>query len=149
LALKPWWENWPERLKFELDQLQAAGVQITKLSKDSVTGILEMQLEHVIGGRFMPLSVRFTPFFPYTRFELFAPDLALAHHQNPFQKNVCLIGRASENWDIPGGLLLSGLLMHANEEVHASMKPDGPKPQKYTLTQKAILSSLGLGEDEG
>src|SRR6266542_2519209 len=98
--MRPWWEKWPERLKFELEQLQAAGVQINKVSKDSITGILELQLEHAVGGCVMPLSVRFTPFFPYTRFELFAPDLTLAHHQNPFQKNVCLIGRASENWDI-------------------------------------------------
>jgi len=98
--MRPWWEKWPERLKFELERLQAAGVQINEVSKDPITGILELQLEHVIGGRVMPLSVRFTPFFPYTRFELFAPDLALAHHQNPFQKNICLIGRASENWDI-------------------------------------------------
>jgi hypothetical protein len=48
-----------------------------------------------------------------------------------------------------GGLLLFGLLMHAHKLEHASMKPDESTPQNYTVAQKAILLSLGLGEDEG
>ena len=98
--MKPWWETWPERLDFELNQLQVAGIRVTKISKDATTGILELQLEHAISGHSMPLTVRFPAFFPYARFELLAPQLDLKHHQNPFQKNVCLIGRASENWDV-------------------------------------------------
>jgi molybdopterin/thiamine biosynthesis adenylyltransferase len=98
--MRPWWEKWPERLDFELAQLEAARIRVKKASKDATSGTLELQLEHTLNGRVMQLVVRFSAFFPYTRFELFAPELDLKHHQNPFLKNVCLIGRGSENWDI-------------------------------------------------
>jgi hypothetical protein len=32
------------------------------------------------------------------RFEIYAPQLTLGHHQNPFAKNVCMIGRSTDNW---------------------------------------------------
>src|SRR5437867_161559 len=28
------------------------------------------------------------------------PELQLAHHQHPFSKNRCFIGRATENWEV-------------------------------------------------
>lgn len=46
----------------------------------------------------LELIVKFPSVYPYTRFEIFAPDLSLKHHQNPFLKNLCMFGRASENW---------------------------------------------------
>jgi len=35
------------------------------------------------------------------------------------------------------------------KSIMTGKKVLGPKPQKYTAVQKAILLSLGLGEDEG
>ncbi len=45
------------------------------------------------------IDAHFPDVYPYTRFELIAPDLDLPHHQNPIGKNLCLIGRASSNWN--------------------------------------------------
>jgi len=44
------------------------------------------------------LRVVFPDLYPYFRFEIYASDLKLPHHQNPFGKNLCLIGRATEFW---------------------------------------------------
>jgi hypothetical protein len=46
-------------------------------------------------------------------------------------------------------LTCTGMAGTAKAAAAAREAIDGPKPQKYTLTQKPILSSLGLGEDEG
>jgi molybdopterin/thiamine biosynthesis adenylyltransferase len=36
--------------------------------------------------------------YPYVRPEVYAPTLDLARHQNPFGKNLCLLGRRSDAW---------------------------------------------------
>jgi hypothetical protein len=41
----------------------------------------------------------FPCFYPYTRCEIIAPDFKLSWHQNPYNKNLCLIGRSTTNWD--------------------------------------------------
>ena len=43
---------------------------------------------------------------------------------------------------MPGGVLLSGLLMHANEEVHASMKPERGEHQFQLTAQQAKALNL-------
>ncbi len=45
------------------------------------------------------LRVVFPDLYPYFRFEIYAPNLNLPHHQNLFSKNLCLIGRSTEFWD--------------------------------------------------
>lgn len=45
------------------------------------------------------LVVTFPEFYPYLRPDVTAPDLDMPHHQHPFGKNLCLIGRASSAWD--------------------------------------------------
>jgi molybdopterin/thiamine biosynthesis adenylyltransferase len=44
------------------------------------------------------LEIRYPGSFPYLRPEVFAPDLQLPRHQNPYQRNLCLLDRGTENW---------------------------------------------------
>ena len=37
--------------------------------------------------------------YPYFRFEAEAHALSLSHHQNPVGKNLCLLGRSTDNWN--------------------------------------------------
>jgi molybdopterin/thiamine biosynthesis adenylyltransferase len=37
--------------------------------------------------------------FPFFRPEVYASDLDLPRHQNPYDRNLCLLGRATINWD--------------------------------------------------
>lgn len=60
----------------------------------------------------LPLEVVFPDLYPYFRFEVYAPTLSLPYHQNPFDLNLCLIGRSTFYWnpeDTVAGLLTDQL----------------------------------------
>src|ERR1043165_7671487 len=40
------------------------------------------------------------PLYTYVRFEVRAPTLTLPHHQHLLGKNLCLMPRATEHWDM-------------------------------------------------
>jgi molybdopterin/thiamine biosynthesis adenylyltransferase len=98
--LKPWWEEWPGRLEYEESELDAAGVDYQLDEEAFRSGKIVLHLQVPQDGVSLRLDAHFPDVYPYTRFELIAPELDLAHHQNPIGKNLCLIGRASENWNI-------------------------------------------------
>ncbi|HWZ44683.1 MAG TPA: ThiF family adenylyltransferase [Candidatus Saccharimonadales bacterium] len=120
--MEPWWKVFPERFDYEIEALRSAGYKPVVRSQNVRRGVLEIELSVEIFGSPQKLQGRYSPFFPYTRIEVFAPDLALKRHQHPFSKNLCLIGRASVAWhvdDTLAGLLreqLPNLLAAAGEE---------------------------------
>lgn len=98
--MKPWWEHWPGRLEYEVGELNKSGIHCD-LDKDAFgKGIAKLNLRHTVDGEEQKFIVIFPDIYPYMRFEIFAPDLELEHHQNPFSKNLCMIGMSSENWRI-------------------------------------------------
>lgn len=98
--LRPWWERRPERLADELRRLDDAGIPYRIDANEQARGRLRLEVEAPAGERIHRLLVLFPDIYPYTRFEVIAPDLDLPRHQNPFQKNLCLIGRATVNWNV-------------------------------------------------
>jgi hypothetical protein len=99
-ALKPWWELEPERLKYEFDELDAADISYEIDERERAGGILVLKLTVATeAGERIRLVARFSDVFPYVRFEVLAPDLKLGRHQNPLTGQLCLIGRATANWD--------------------------------------------------
>lgn len=98
--LKPWWERWPGLLEYELDQLRAANIPFELVEEARAKGLIVIRLSPTVEGNCLELIARFPDMYPYFRFELSAPDLNLEHHQHPFTKNLCLIGRATKNWDV-------------------------------------------------
>ncbi len=54
----------------------------------------------VVGGEAEPvkLVVHYPYHYPWTRFEVAAPELDLPRHQHPFGKNLCVFPRGSEHW---------------------------------------------------
>ena len=94
---KPWWEIYPDRLKLELDALKQAGIKYTRDEDVFNKGVLCLYIEMETVGK---LRVVFPDLYPYFRFEIYAPELQLSHHQNPFSKSLCLIGRSTESWYI-------------------------------------------------
>jgi hypothetical protein len=62
-------------------------------------GILRLELMVAAeDGRHHQLSATFPDTYPYTRPEVSAPAEALLHHQNPFTKMLCLVGRSTAAW---------------------------------------------------
>ncbi|MBN73102.1 MAG: hypothetical protein CME32_27925 [Gimesia sp.] len=108
MNLAPWWEQNPDRLKYEYTALKHAGISYSVDEKASACGILRLNLEMPYAGESIKLIVTFPDLYPYFRFQVDAPGLDLAHHQNPFGKNLCLIGRGTNEWhttDTVAGLL--------------------------------------------
>lgn len=102
--MKPWWELWPERLEWELNALRSAGVDYKILEQDLKTGALRLSFPYSVNGEVVALEAAFPCFYPYTRCEIIAPELALRWHQNPYNRNLCLLGRATANWDTENSL---------------------------------------------
>jgi ThiF family protein/E2/UBC family protein B len=98
--MQPWWIAAPERLAYELRKLDESGIAWTVTRQDEATGELALDLKAAVRGKPEHFVAVFPPFFPYVRFEVYAPDWQLRRHQNPYSKNLCLIGRSSENWAI-------------------------------------------------
>ncbi|MCC6680488.1 MAG: hypothetical protein IT445_06255 [Phycisphaeraceae bacterium] len=96
---KLWWELFPDRLGYELAALDAAKISYQRDEQAFAEGILRLQLQFTLDGDTVELYAIFPDLYPYFRFELEAPNLYLPHHQNPFQKNLCLLGRSTELWN--------------------------------------------------
>lgn len=98
--MKPWWEKWvPSRLDYELDELRAAGIPF-ELDKEAFSrGVVVIRLSPTVNGERIDIIAKYPDLYPYFRFQVEAPALNLQRHQNPFSKNLCLIGRGTEHWD--------------------------------------------------
>ena len=97
MSRKPWWERYPQRYECELEALQREGIEYTRDKEAFNEGILCLYVKTEIAG---VLRVVFPDLYPYFRFEIYAGDVDLRYHQNPFTKVLCLIGRSTENWRI-------------------------------------------------
>ena len=97
--MKAWWKRWPDRLALELGDLKGAGVEYTILEQNDQSGILRLAFTWSVRGEPIALEVVFPCFYPFTRCEVIAPELALRWHRNPFLGNLCLLGRSTSNWD--------------------------------------------------
>ena len=97
-GVAPWWEAVPGRFDAELEALRQAGIpfQLRQAEKDA--GVIVLDLAVTIKGAETPLVARYPDTFPYLRPEVYAPTLELSRHHNPFQKNLCLLGRRSDLW---------------------------------------------------
>jgi Prokaryotic E2 family B/ThiF family len=100
VGLAPWWERWPGLLERELRELDQAGITYEIDEKARSRGFIRLRLKATVSGEQLSLIATYPDLFPYIRFEVRAPDLDLPRHQNPFTKGLCLIGRASENWEV-------------------------------------------------
>ena len=95
-----WWARQPERYEYELAQLDAAGINYSIDDVARTDGILRLDLSIPSEeGEPLRLQATFPDLYPYFRFEIRAPELDLPHHQNPFSKNLCLLGRSTRHWN--------------------------------------------------
>lgn len=125
VLLKPWWESRPKRLADELRRLDEAGISYRIDTNEQARGRLRLEVEVPIGHQVHRLQALFPDVYPYTRFEVIAPDLDLPRHQNPFQKNLCLIGRPTSNWNVHD--TLADFLLQRFPKVVAVARSEDPE----------------------
>lgn len=122
-----WWEKWPGRLERELADLDAAGIKYARDEAQFSQGIACLDLQMPIAdGETTPLKVVFPDLYPYFRFEVYAPELDLPYHQNPFEKNLCLLGRRTHFWNPHDTLagILTQQLPSVIQTAHSSTKEE-------------------------
>lgn len=104
----PWFESQPEWYKEELDSLTQHGISYVQDKKLESQGILSLLLtiqpnNPSFSGlgleEELELIAQYPDTFPFFRPEIIAPNLNLARHQNPIQKNLCLIPRNTLAWN--------------------------------------------------
>lgn len=134
-----WYEQYQERLEYELRELECAGVPYEVDDKAKQDGYIVLRLIVDVGGEKIPLIVHYPDLYPYFRFHVIAPELELKHHQNPIIKNLCLLGRRTHEWNISdtiAGLLKSQLprVLHAARSAPADIAPGEEVPQGEPYT---------------
>ena len=95
---KLWWDEWPKRLEMELKALDDAGIPYQRDEDWFRKGVLKLHLQPTISGETLDLVAIYPQTYPYFRFQIFGRGLDLPRHQNPFEGNLCLIGRSTWNW---------------------------------------------------
>lgn len=98
----PWWEQHPERLEHERLALQSLGIVVHEDAAARREGIVRWTFntpDDYTGRGDVELVATFPQFYPFLRPDVTAPELNMGHHQHPFGKNLCLVGRASASWN--------------------------------------------------
>ena len=101
-----------ERLDFEFRALELADIPYERDETAFRAGIARITVHPVVDGNRVRMSVTFADSYPYFRFEVTARTLDFPHHQHPFAKNLCLLGRATDSWhirDTVAGILVEQL----------------------------------------
>jgi len=98
MSTKPWWELHPGWLDSELKALDEAGITYEQDSAALAKGMVRLRLHYPLDDSDVELVATYPDMYPYFRPEVVAPKLSLHHHQNPFGKNLCLLGRSTELW---------------------------------------------------
>lgn len=97
---EPWWITRPGVLEGEVTAFRQRGIPHAVDRTAEAEGVLAIDAAVRLDGQSIAIRVIYPDLYPFVRFEAFAPSLRLARHQHPFNGNLCLIGRATENWDL-------------------------------------------------
>jgi molybdopterin/thiamine biosynthesis adenylyltransferase len=105
-----WWESGEgkARLDYELSELARAGIPAVRDESAFASGIARLALSYPSEQKSEELYVTFPDFYPYFRFMVEGPGLRLDHHQNPFAKVLCILGRDNSWWQV--GDTVAGVL---------------------------------------
>jgi molybdopterin/thiamine biosynthesis adenylyltransferase len=100
MAVTPWWVDYPGTLHEEITALERAGITHEVREDLKAQGLLQIDAAVEVDGETIDVEIVYPDYYPFVRFEVYAPTLELPRHQNPFEKNLCLIARATDNWQV-------------------------------------------------
>lgn len=141
MAAKSWPERFPGRLEFELADFAERGLDFTVDEElRGATGLVRLRGTAVFGGQEVEIEVHYPELFPYLRPDVYARELRLPRHQNPFGGNLCLLDRSSRAWrpSYSAGWLVAeklpyllALLEAGDEEMARAESPQGEPTSGY------------------
>jgi molybdopterin/thiamine biosynthesis adenylyltransferase len=118
--VEPWFERYPERLDYELQALRDGGFTAEIDEGARKSGRIVVTVKRTIKSVEHILIVHFPSSYPLFPFQVLAPSLSLARHQDPYSKALCFIARIETEWradDTVARYLLEKLpdILKANE----------------------------------
>ncbi len=151
--MRRWTDAYPERLAFELAEFERRGLRfalddelLARTGMVVLTGTLADQGEEI------ELQVAYPDSFPFLRPEVFAPGLQLDRHQNPVERNLCLLERSSRAWSVSDTAAwlvaervphLLALLEAGGEELLAGEAPQGEPASAYFEGESGAVVFIG------
>jgi hypothetical protein len=97
-VVAPWWAAIAGRLEFELEALRSVCSDVVVYKQDEESGQLGIKLVFEWDEKIYPLRAEFPASYPFTRPMVYAEENSFKWHQNPYGKNLCMLGRTAENW---------------------------------------------------
>lgn len=145
-----WYEEYPVLFEEERQGLEDLGFELDV--SDFAAGRVVFRGSIPWDGSNLALVVVYPDAFPYLRPEVFAPDLKLRRHQNPFRGNLCLLDRDTSAWDVDSSgawlvskrvpLLLGLLEGNDSDQMRAAEAPQGEPASKFFRTQTGAVVFL-------
>lgn len=141
---KHWYEERPRIFSKEKQHFQEAGLAFQIDETVLPFGIIRIHFViepdnpnfDLVGRKeALKLIAVYPDAYPYFRPQVFAPELDLARHQNPIEKNLCLLGRSSMWWNSS-----SSLVEHLKEQLPKLLKKgivSDPETLKNDETEQA------------
>ena len=139
--MRPWWEQWPGRLEWELTELEKAGFTIQEDPAAREHGRIVLNTSCDVEGTRVELKLAFPELYPFFSFGATAPGLALPHHQNPFTRELCLLGIDSGQWSpsLSAAELLRKQLPVLLDSTREDYRPD---PRRELLDAEPITAYM-------
>lgn len=127
--MKLWFEEFPERLDYELNALRDAGFSYSIDEALRASGVIVITVIYPLDGVDHPLTVHFPDFYPYLLFEIFGKSLPPGKHICPTSGNLCLIQNPQTTWSVND--TLSGFLINQVPIIiQAHLDPDNADEAK-------------------
>ena len=156
-----WVQRFPGRLEYELAEFARRGLEFVLEKGEFESGRVVVDGSLPVERGRLALRVVFPDAYPYFRPEVYAPDLALGRHQNPYEKNLCLLETPTRAWNtnetaawlvaerVP---YLLGLIQAGGQELARNEVPQGEPESFYIVRQPgtAVLipeEALRLSQD--
>jgi len=120
-----WWEKYPGRLEYEIDELKALGAKIKSVNKEISSGQVRLEFEYPYTGQMIAIRTLYPAHYPLARFEVLAPELLLERHQNRFGQNLCVLTRTPASWD--SRFTIGNILNERLPKILAAQSPEAPQ----------------------
>jgi molybdopterin/thiamine biosynthesis adenylyltransferase len=136
--VRAWFERWPDLFRAEREGLEAIGFALDAGEFARGRVVFDGCVETDEGPT--PLTVVLPASYPFLRPEVYAPQLAIGRHRNPFRGNLCLLDRSTSQWD-PGDSArwlvetrvphLLALLAQGGDALREGEAPQGEPASRY------------------
>lgn len=94
-----WVQRFPGRLEYELAEFERRGLTFALDEAELASGCVVLDGSIGADSDRVALRVVFPDAYPYFRPEVYARDLELPRHQNPYEKNLCLLETPTRAWN--------------------------------------------------